>query len=170
MTTDTVSVLVPDFGDTTPTGRKLAIICSKGNLDMAYPGLILANAALGEGVEVDLFFTFWGFDMITKSRMEHLKFTMLGNTATHMPQGLGGLPGMTAMATHQMRKQIHDVGVPDVPEFLEQIVDSGGHLWACRLSAEMMQLDESDLYDGVEGIISAGDFIEKTEGAQLLFI
>ena len=161
---------VPDFGDSTTTGRKLAIICSKGNLDMAYPGLILANAALGEGVETHLFFTFWGFDMITKSRMNELKFTMLGNTATHLPQGLGGLPGMTAMATRQMKKQIHDVGVPDVPEFLEQIVASGGHLWACRMSADMMRLDESDLSDDVEAIISAADFIEKTDGAQLLFI
>ncbi|MEV0804051.1 MULTISPECIES: DsrE/DsrF/DrsH-like family protein [unclassified Kribbella] len=166
--TETLAV-VPDFGDQAE-GRKLAIICSKGNLDMAYPGLILANAALGEGVETHLFFTFWGFDMITKSRMHELKFTMLGNTATHMPQGLGGLPGMTALATRQMKKQIEEVGVPDVPEFLEQIVASGGHLWACRMSADMMQLDESDLYDEVEGIISAADFIEKTEGAQLLFI
>jgi peroxiredoxin family protein len=162
-------VVVPDF-DVAPVGRKLAIICSKGNLDMAYPGLILANAALGEGVETHLFFTFWGFDIITKSRMADLKFTMLGNTATHMPQGLGGLPGMTALATHQMRKQIRDVGVPDVPEFLDQIVASGGHLWACSMSADMMQLDENDLYEAVEGIINAGDFIEKTEGAQLLFI
>jgi peroxiredoxin family protein len=169
-TIDTVPGVVPDFGDNATTGRKLAIICSKGNLDMAYPGLILANAALGEGVETHLFFTFWGFDMITKSRMNDLKFTMLGNTATHLPQGLGGLPGMTAMATHQMKKQIHDAGVPDVPEFLEQIVASGGHLWACRMSADMMQLDETDLYDDVEAIISAADFIEKTEGAQLLFI
>jgi peroxiredoxin family protein len=169
-TTEAAPAVVPDFGDTAPTGRKLAIICSKGNLDMAYPGLILANAALGEGVQVDMFFTFWGFDIITNTRMADLKFTMLGNTATHMPQGLGGLPGMTAMATHQMRKQIQDVGVPDVPEFLAQIVDSGGHLWACRLSAEMMHLDEYDLFDGVEGIISAADFIEKTEGAQILFI
>ena len=137
---------------------------------MAYPGLILANAALGEGVETHLFFTFWGFDMITKSRMDDLKFTMLGNTATHMPQGLGGLPGMTAMATHQMKKQIHDIGVPEVPEFLAQIVASGGHLWACRMSADMMHLDENDLYDAVEGIISAADFIEKTDGAQLLLM
>jgi peroxiredoxin family protein len=169
-TTETSPGIVPDFGDETTSGRKLAIICSKGNLDMAYPGLILANAALGEGVETHLFFTFWGFDMITKSRMGDLKFTMLGNTATHLPQGLGGLPGMTAMATHQMRKQIQEIGVPDVPEFLEQIVASGGHLWACRMSADMMHLDESDLYEAVEGIISAADFIEKTEGAQLLFI
>jgi peroxiredoxin family protein len=170
MTTETRPELVPDFGDDEDTGRKLAIICSKGNLDMAYPGLVLANAALGEGVETHLFFTFWGFDMITKSRMGELKFTMLGNTATHMPQGLGGLPGMTAMATHQMKKQIAEIGVPEVPEFLHQIVASGGHLWACRMSADMMHLSKGDLYHGVEDIISASDFIEKTAGAQLLFI
>ncbi len=168
-TADTAPAIVPNFDDDT-TNRKLAIICSKGTLDMAYPGLVLANAALGEGVETHLFFTFWGFDMITKSRMHNLKFTMLGNTATHMPQGLGGLPGMTAMATHMMKKQIADVGVPEVPEFLDQIVASGGHLWACRMSADMMRLTEDDLYDDVEGIINAADFIEKTDGAQLLFI
>ncbi len=166
---DTAPTLVPTFADE-GAGRKIAIICSKGNLDMAYPGLILANAALGEGVETHLFFTFWGFDIITKSRMADLKFTMLGNTATHMPQGLGGLPGMTAMATHRMKVQISEIGVPTVPELIEQIVASGGHLWACRMSADMMHLHESDLHEAVEGIISATDFIEKTEGAQLLFI
>jgi peroxiredoxin family protein len=169
MATTQSAPLVPDF-DTTDTSRKLAIICSKGNLDMAYPALVLANAALGEGVETHLFFTFWGFDMINKKTMAELKFTMLGNTATHMPQGLGGLPGMTALATHQMRKTIADLGIPDVPEFLQQIVDSGGHLWACRMSADMQHLEMDDLYDEVEGIISASDFIEKTEAAQLLFI
>src|SRR6266536_3776292 len=167
MTIQTAPAIVPIFDDESTTGRRLAIICSKGNLDMAYPGLILANAALGEGIETNLFFTFWGFDMITKSRMGELKFTMLGNTATHMPQGLGGVPGMTAMATSMMKKQIAEVGVPEVPEFLDQIVASGGHLWACRMSADMMHLDKDDLYDAVEGIINASDFIEMTEGAQL---
>src|SRR5687767_3029365 len=161
--------LVPSFGDV-DTDRKLAIICSKGNLDMAYPGLVLANAALGEGIETHLFFTFWGFDMINKKTMGDLKFTMLGNTATHLPQGLGGLPGMTAIATRQLKKSIAALGVPEVPEFLDQIVDSGGHLWACRMSADMQQLELDDLYDEVEAIISASDFIEKTAGAQLLFI
>ena len=169
MTTTQNAPLVPSFGDAA-TDRKLAIICSKGNLDMAYPGLILANAALGEGVEVHLFFTFWGFDMINKKTLGDLKFTPLGNTATHMPQGLGGLPGMTHMATSRMKRSIAELDVPEVPEFLQQIVDSGGHLWACRMSADMMHLDEEDLYDEVEGIISAADFIEKTENAQLLFI
>jgi len=169
-TPDTAPVVVPNFETDAGAGRKLAIICSKGSLDMAYPGLILANAALGEGVEVHMFFTFWGFDMINKKTMGDLKFTMLGNTATHMPQGLGGLPGMTGMATSRLKKSIADLDVPEVPEFLELIVASGGHLWACRMSADMNKLTEADLYDDVEGIISASDFIELTEGAQLLFI
>ncbi|HZW42758.1 MAG TPA: DsrE/DsrF/DrsH-like family protein, partial [Dermatophilaceae bacterium] len=65
-TTDASPAIVPNFDAEAQTGRKLAVICSKGSLDMAYPGLILANAALGEGVETHLFFTFWGFDMINK--------------------------------------------------------------------------------------------------------
>lgn len=169
MTTANAPAPVPNFDDS-GTDRKLAIICSKGNLDMAYPGLVLANAALGEGAEVHIFFTFWGFDMITRKRMNNLKFTPLGNTATHMPQLLGGVPGMTAMATSMMKKQIAGIGVPEVPDFLEQIVASGGHLWACRMSADMMHLDKDDLYEEVEGIINASDFIEMTDGAQLLFI
>jgi peroxiredoxin family protein len=169
-TTGTAPAFVPSFDDETSTDRKLAIICSKGNLDMAYPGLILANAALGEGIETHLFFTFWGFEMINRKTMRDLKFTPAANTATHVPGALAPLPGMTAMATHMMKKQIADLDVPEVPEFLEQIHESGGHLWACRMSADMMHLTEADLYDEVEGIISAADFIEKTDGAQLLFI
>lgn len=169
-TTEIQPMIVPSFDDEDVAGRKLAIICSKGNLDMAYPGLILGNAALGEGVELHLFFTFWGFDIINKATMNDLKFTMLGNPATHMWQGLGGLPGMTTMATAKMKKSIAEVGVPEVPEFLDQIVASGAHLWACRMSADMNHLTIDDLYGEVEAIISASDFIEKTEGAQLLFI
>ena len=161
---------VPVFEDEDNGGRKMAIICSKGSLDMAYPGLVLANAALSEGIEVHLFFTFWGFDIINKSTMDHLKFTPVGNPATHMPQMLMGLPGMTSFATHMMKKQIEGIDIPDVPEFLELITDAGVHLWACRMSADMMHIDEDDLYDRVEGIINAADFIEVSEGAQTLFI
>ena len=166
---ETDPAIVPQFGND-DSGRKLAIICSKGTLDMAYPGLVMANAALGEGIETHLFFTFWGFEMINKQTMDNLKFTVLGNPATHLPQGLGGLPWMTSMATAKLKKSIADVGVPEIPEFLEQIVASGGHLWACRMSAYMNHLTKDDLYDEVEDIISAADFIEKIKGAQLLFI
>ncbi|MCB0917420.1 MAG: DsrE/DsrF/DrsH-like family protein [Actinobacteria bacterium] len=170
--------IIPNFDDDDDDeGRKLAIICSKGNLDMAYPGLVLGNAALGEGVETHLFFTFWGFDMITKSRMHDLKFSPVGNTAMHLPmkdlrvpQALAPMPGMTGMATKKMKEQIADLGIPEVPEFLDQIVAAGGHLWACRMSADMQDLDETDLRDDVEGIINAADFMEMTKGAQLLFI
>lgn len=161
---------IPVFDDEETEERKLCIICSKGSLDMAYPGLVLANAALGEGVETHIFFTFWGFDMINRKTMDHLKFTPVGNPATHMPPSLMGLPGMTAFATHMMKKQIEGIDIPEVPEFLEMITDAGGHLWACRMSADMMHLDEDDLYDRVEGIISAADFIELSEGAQVIFV
>ncbi len=176
-TTTPAPAIVPKFDDEESSGRKLAIICSKGNLDMAYPGLIIANAALGEGVETHLFFTFWGFDMVTKSRMHDLQFSPVGNTAMHLPvrdahvpQPLAPLPGMTAMATKMFKKSIADLGVPEVPEFLDQVVAAGGHLWACRMSADMNHVSETDLRDDVEGIISAADFVELTAGAQLLFI
>jgi peroxiredoxin family protein len=167
--TMTLEAPVPVFEDEA-SGRKLAIICSKGSLDMAYPGLVLANAALGEGIETHLFFTFWGFDIINRETMSHLQFTPLGNPATHMPPMLMGLPGMTSFATHMMRKQIEGIDVPGIPEFLEMITDSGGHLWACKMSADMMHLEPEDLYERVEGIISASDFIEISEGAQTIFI
>lgn len=170
MTLVTESAPVPDFDIEVETGRKLAIICSKGSLDMAYPGLVLANAALGEGIETHMFFTFWGFDIINKETMAHLKFSPVGNPATHMPPALMGLPGMTAFATHMMRKQIEGIDIPDVPEFLEMITDAGGHLWACRMSADMMHIGQGELYDRVEGIISATDFIEISEGAQIIFV
>jgi len=170
MTTTYAPAPVPTFEDAGTEGRKLCIICSKGSLDMAYPGLVLANAALGEGIETHLFFTFWGFDMINKETMGHLQFTPLGNPATHMPPMLMGLPGMTAFATHMMKKQIEGIDVPGVPEFLEMITDAGGHLWACRMSADMMHLDEDDLYERVEGIISASDFIDLSAGAQVIFV
>jgi len=167
--TATMQAPVPVFEEE-GNGRKLAIICSKGSLDMAYPGLVLANAALAEGIETHLFFTFWGFDMINKKTMAHLKFTPVGNPATHMPTLLMGLPGMTAFATHMMKRQIEGIDIPEVPEFLQMISDAGGHLWACRMSADMMHIEESDLYDKVEGIISAGDFMELSQGAQIIFI
>ncbi len=168
--TATQDLIVPSFDDEVETDRTLAIICSKGSLDMAYPGLILGNAALGEGVNVHLFFTFWGFDIITKGRMEHLKFSPVGNPAAHIPAALAPVPGMTSMATHMMNKSLEELQIPEVPEFLEIIKASGAHVWACKLSADMNHLTEEDLWDGVDGIINASDFIEMTDGAQLLFI
>jgi len=167
---------VPDFGDG-DSDRKICFIASKGTLDMVYPSLVMANASLGEGIETHIFFTFWGMDIITKKHMEDLQFTWLGNTAMHppggskihMPQGLAGLPGMTALATRMMKKQIADLDVPDVPEFVQMIADAGAHLWACKMSVDMMGLTKEDMIPEVEDIISATDFIELSEGAQIIF-
>ena len=152
------------------TERKLAIICSKGSLDMAYPGLILANAARMMGIEADLFFTFWGMDIITKKCVDHLKVTPVGNPAMHMPMVVGVLPGMASLATSMMMKEIDKLDVPPVHEFLEMVHDAGCGIYACRMASDMMHLTRQDLVDEVDDIIGAMEFLEKAEGAQLLFI
>jgi peroxiredoxin family protein len=171
--------VLPSFMDNEGSERKIAFICSKGNLDMAYPALIMANGALGEGIEVHIFFTFWGMDMVNKNTMNKLKFTPMGNTAMHppgrhfrisMPQWLSGLPGMTWIATRMMRKQIADQGVPPVPEFLDHLVEAGAELWACKMSVDMMELTMDDMHEGVSDIINVTSFMELSEDAQVIFI
>ena len=175
-TTESAPTVVPDFGDD-DTDRKICFICSKGTLDMAYPALIMANGALGEGIETHIFFTFWGMDMINKKTMDDLQFTFLGNTAMHppgkkmhMPQGLGGLPGMTAIATKMLKNQIAEQDVPEVPEFLQLLHDMGAKLWACKMSVDMMGLEKDDMFDGVEDIINVSEFMELSEDAQVIFV
>jgi peroxiredoxin family protein len=160
--------IIPDFDD--DSDRKLVIICSKGTLDMAYPGLVLGNAAVTEGIETHLFFTFWGMDMIRTKTADSLMVTPTGNPAMHMPQILGIIPGMSKLAAKMMRKQINDLEVPPVREMLAQIVAGGGRLHACRMSADMMKLSESDYVEEVEDVISAADFMEISEGGQIIFI
>lgn len=150
--------------------RKLAIICSKGSLDMAYPGLVLANAARMMGIEADLFFTFWGMDIISKSKVDHLKVTPVGNPAMHMPHVIGVLPGMSDLATTMMMKEIEKLDMPPVHEFLQMVHDAGAGIYACRMASDMMHLEREDLIDEVDDIIGAMEFLEKAEGAQLLFI
>ena len=150
--------------------RTLAIICSKGSLDMAYPGLVLANAARMLGIEVKLFFTFWGMDIITKGKVDHLKVTPVGNPAMHMPNLVGVIPGTTDLATAMMKKSLDKIDMPPVSEFLEMIHDAGAEIYACRMAADMMNLNREDLVNEVDDIVGAMEFLEMTEGAQMLFI
>jgi peroxiredoxin family protein len=167
---------VPDFGDE-ESDRKICFICSKGNLDMAYPALIMANGALGEGIETHIFFTFWGMDIINKATQEHLKFTAVGNTAMHLgkgsasiPQLAAGLPGMQAVATKMLKGKIAGLDIPEVPEFVKLLHDMGAKFWACKLSVDMAELTKDDLIDEVEDIINVSEFMELSEGAQIVFI
>lgn len=165
--------------------RKMAFICSKGNLDMAYPALIMGNAALAEGVEVHIFFTFWGLDIVNMKTNRNLKFTMAANTAMHfpdfgrvkpglehwsIPQALGNLPGATAFATRYMKSEMAKLDIPDIPEFLDLLESAGAHMYACKLTFDMMKLLEADMHPAVEGVITANDFISISEGAQMVFV
>ncbi len=150
--------------------RKLAIICSKGSLDMAYPGLVLANAALMEGIDVTIFFTFWGLEMVNKKTMKNLHISPVGNPSMHMPNIVGVLPGMTAMATSMMKKEIAKLDFPPVDEFIQMIADAGGKLYGCKMSMDMMHLTKDDLYEAVEDVVGAMEFMEMSEGAQVIFI
>jgi peroxiredoxin family protein len=141
---------------------------------MAYPPLILANAARMTGIEVDLFFTFWGMDIITENKVDHLHIATVGNPNMHpkfhIPTMVGGLPGMSTMASAMMRKEIGDLGFPPIREFIELLHDSGARLWACKMSADMMDVDEPDLLEEVDGIIGAVEFMEMSEDAQVIFV
>jgi len=156
--------------------HKLCIIFSKGSLDMAYPGMVLANAALMEGIEANIFFTFWGLDMITDKRMDNLKCTPLGNPSMAMPNGMGipnfmaMLPGMTDFSTSMMKKEMEKLGFPPVREYLQSIADAGCKLYACKMTADMMKLTKEDLFDEVVGIVGAMEFLEMAEGAQVIYV
>jgi len=153
-----------------PTTRKVAIICSKGSLDMAYPGLILANAARMMGIDAVLFFTFWGMDIIKEKTVDHLHAGVVGNPGTHMPAMLAGLPGMEGLATRMMKKKIEEIDVPTVRELLETLADAGAEIYACQMAMEMMDIKREDLVPQVNDVITAMDFFDKSEGAQVIFI
>ena len=156
--------------------RKIMLVCSKGTLDMAYPGMVLANAALMEGYEASIFFTFWGLDMITESKMDKLKLSPLGNPSMKMPNGMGipnvmaMLPGMTDFSTSMMQKEMDKLGFPPAREYLQMIADAGGKLYACQMTYDMMGLTEEDLFDEVEDVVGAMEFLEMADGAQLMFV
>ena len=101
--------------DTKPV-RKVMIIVSKGTLDGVYPALILANGARMEGIEAEMFFTFFGLEAITKSRMDNLHVAAVGNPALHMPTLVGGLPGMENFVTYMMKKEMEKLDIPGVEE------------------------------------------------------
>src|SRR5690242_21486194 len=100
------------------TIEKVAIVVSKGSLEGIYPALIMANGARMEGIDAHLFFTFFGLDAIRKDRYDHIKVATVGNPGMHMPTLLGALPGMSALATRMMARQMDKLDIPPIPEFV----------------------------------------------------
>ena len=148
---------------------KVSIIISKGSLEGVYPGLIMANGARMEGIAANLFFTFFGMDAISRKRHEHIKAAAVGNPGLHMATWLGGLPGMSAIVTHQLTKAMDELDIPPIPEFIEMISDSGAGLYACKASVDMFKLEKADFIDQVDDIITVGEFYEKAAGGQIIF-
>jgi peroxiredoxin family protein len=149
--------------------EKVSIVVSRGSLEGVYPGLIMANGARMEGIEADLFFTFFGLDAIRKDRYERIKVATVGNPGMHMPTLLGALPGVSALATRMMQRQMEKLDIPPIPEFLELVADSGVGLYACRASVDMFGLTMDDFIPEVRDIISVGEFYALAAGGQVVF-
>jgi peroxiredoxin family protein len=148
---------------------KVSIVVSKGSLEGIYPALILANGARMEGIDADLFFTFFGLDAIRKDRQAKIKVATVGNPGMHIPTIVGAIPGMSWLATTMMAGKMEELDIPPIGEFLELIHDSGGRIYACHASVEMFDLDVDDFVPQVDGVLTVGEFYERSGGAQVIF-
>jgi peroxiredoxin family protein len=151
------------------TIEKVSIVISKGSLEGIYPGLIMANGARMEGIEADVFFTFFGLDAIRKDRFEKIKVATVGNPGLHMPTLIGAIPGFSWLVTKMMTRQMEKIDIPPIPEFIELVGDSGARLYACKATVDMFGLTMEDFVPQVEEIISVGEFYEKAAGGQIVF-
>jgi peroxiredoxin family protein len=149
--------------------EKVSIIISKGSLEGVYPGLIMANGARAEGIEVNLFFTFFGMDAIHKERHEHIKLATVGNPGLHLPTMVGGIPGISSVMTKYMNHKMEELDIPSIPEFVEMIADTGAGLYACQASVDLFGLDKDDFIEQVADIITVGEFYEMAAGGQIIF-
>jgi peroxiredoxin family protein len=154
------------------TVKKMLFILSKATLENVYAAFVMANGARMEGIESEVFFTFFGLEAVQKKKLEHLHIATVGNPAMHMPTMLGGLPGVEALATKMMKKEMEKLDLPPVGEFLEILSDSGCRLWACKLAMDMFHLEKDDLVDEIEDVITIGQFYDRadTENTHIVFV
>jgi peroxiredoxin family protein len=157
--------------------KKVSIVCSKGSLEGIYPALIMANGARMEGIEASIFFTFFGLYAILKKFNTNIKIATVGNPAMRVPDAkgmllptvIGAIPGMSTFATKMMMKEMEQLDIPPVPEFLEMIHDAGGQLYACKATVDMFHLEPEDFCDEVEKVLTVGEFYELSAGAEIIF-
>jgi peroxiredoxin family protein len=154
------------MGDTI---EKVSIIISKGSLEGVYPGLILANGARAEGIEANLFFTFFGLDAIHAKRHEHIKMATVGNPGLHFATWLGGFPGVSSVMTHYLQNKMDDLDIPSIPEFVEMIAETGAGLYACKASVDLFRLEKNDFIPEVMDIITVGEFYAMAAGGEIIF-
>jgi len=154
------------MGDTI---EKVSIIVSKGSLEGVYPALIMANGARAEGIEANLFFTFFGLDVVHRSRNEHIKVATVGNPGLHLATMAGGLPGVSSVMTHYLERKMEKLDIPPIPEFVEMIADTGAGIYACKASVDLFELTKDDLIEQVMDIITVGEFFAMAAGGEIIF-
>ncbi len=148
---------------------KVAIVISKGSLEGVYPGLIMANGARMEGIEANVFFTFFGLDAIRRDHQSKIKVATVGNPGMHMPTLLGALPGMSAVATRMMQREMERLDIPPIPEFVELVSDSGAGIHACKATVDMFKLSEADFVEQVDSVMTVGEFYAMAAGGEIIF-
>lgn len=148
---------------------KVAIVISKGSLEGVYPGLIMANGARMEGIEANVFFTFFGLDAIRRDHQAKIKVATVGNPGMHIPTLVGALPGMSAMATRMMQKEMERLDIPPIPEFVELVSDSGAGIYACKATVDMFKLTEADFVEQVDSVMTVGEFYAMAAGGEIIF-
>ena len=151
------------------TIEKVSIVISKGSLEGIYPGLIMANGARMEGIDANVFFTFFGLDAIRKDRQARIKVATVGNPGMHIPTFVGALPGMSALATRMMQRQMEKLDIPPIPEFVELVSDSGAGLYACKASVDMFKLTDEDFISQMDAVLTVGEFYELAAGGEIIF-
>lgn len=167
--TDTITAPATGTAAAKETIEKVSIIISKGSLEEIYPGLIMANGARAEGIDVNLFFTFFGLDAVHKKRQDHVKVATVGNPGLHIPTWAGGLPGVSTLMTKYMEHQIEELDIPTIPEFVEMISDTGAGMYACLASVDLFHLTKDDLIDELQDIITVGEFYDMAAGGHIIF-
>lgn len=140
---------------------------------MAYPPLILASTAAAMDMEVVVFFTFYGLDIVNKKKYANLKVAPVGNPAmpVPVPNIIGMLPGMTAMASKMMKDMMKKANMPTIPELVKVCVECGVKLWPCELTLQVMSINPDDLIPEVDKTCGAATFMEYAVDAKIsLFI
>ncbi len=148
---------------------KVSIIISKGSLEGVYPGLIMANGARMEGIDANVFFTFFGLDAINRVKSERVKVATVGNPGLHLATWAGAVPGVSALVTRKLANEMEKLDIPPIPEFVELISDSGAGLYACKASVDLFGLSEEDFIPQVRDVITVGEFYELAAGGQIIF-
>jgi peroxiredoxin family protein len=154
--------------------NKAAIIASKGTLDWAYPPLILATTAAASGMDVGVFFTFYGLNIIHKDFERKLKVSPIGNPAMPMPVPMPNLvtalPGMGPMATQMMKSMFKGKNVATIAELLGSAQDLGVRLIACQMTMDVFGYTQDDFVDGVEFAGAAAFLAEARRAHVTLFV